>query len=172
MILSCYYNGQWYWNSKTRSYPSPHVNVGYVYQGQTVAQSLRRVVDVDLIYKKKESKNIKFIIITLMVFLYLWEMHIFGVFYAPFACLYYVYKPNCTMGDGHLVPWNLSNLVTIVNQIVGMQTNEIIQISSIKSADYESLELKYFSLFPLLLAIVLKNYSDFQDLFCQPFISN
>lgn len=87
-------------------------------------------------------------------------------------CLYYVYKPNCTMGDGHLVPWNLSNLVTIVNQIVGMQTNEIIQISSIKSADYESLELKYFSLFPLLLAIVLKNYCDFQDLFCQPFISN
>lgn len=76
------------------------------------------------------------------------------------------------MGDGHLVPWNLSNLVTIVNQIVGMQTNEIIQISSIKSADYESLELKYLSLFPLLLAIVLKIYSDFQDLFCQPFISN
>lgn len=59
MILSCYYNGQWYWNSKTRSYPSPHVNVGYVYQGQTVAQSLRRVVDVDLIYKKKRKQKHK-----------------------------------------------------------------------------------------------------------------
>lgn len=44
--------------SKNRSYPSPHVNVGHVYQRQTVAQNLRCVVDVDLIYKNKD-KTIK-----------------------------------------------------------------------------------------------------------------
>lgn len=65
--------------SKNRSYPSPHVNVGHVYQRQTVAQNLRCVVDVDLIYKKDKTIK-KFINITIMIFLYLWQMHIFGLF--------------------------------------------------------------------------------------------